>query len=271
MTEDLIKSIRAKQTILFVGAGLSALVGAPTWSGLMEWLATELGFDPEVFCPPDANYLTLAEYYKVKNGSIKPLTTWMKEEWPANPDEIKRSRAHMAITKLAFPIIYTTNYDGNLELAHDVMGQSYKQIVRVQDLVGCGASTTQIVKFHGDLSSDSSIVLTETDYFGRLSFESPLDIKFRSDVLSKSILFIGYSLSDINIRLLLHKLAQAWRSSGSTEVRPSSYIFLPQPDEVQSTVLGEWGVNVIAGEDDDPRKSLENFLEKLDRDVSERG
>ncbi|MDA7108033.1 hypothetical protein PJ022_24255 [Escherichia coli] len=35
------------------------------------------------------------------------------------------------------------------------------------------------------------MVLDETSNFQRLEFETPLDIKFRSDVLGKSVLFIG--------------------------------------------------------------------------------
>jgi len=34
--------------------------------------------------------------------------------------------------------------------------------------------------------------------FDRLYFSSPLDIKLRTDALGRSILFIGYSLSDVN-------------------------------------------------------------------------
>ena len=50
---------------------------------------------------------------------------------------------------------------------------------------------TRILKLHGDLDNENSLVLTETSYFERLPFESPVDIKLRSDTLGKSILFIG--------------------------------------------------------------------------------
>jgi hypothetical protein len=47
-------------------------------------------------------------------------------------------------------------------------------------------------------------VLTETDFLNRLSFDSPLDIKLHADALGRTVLFIGYSMTDPNIRLLLH-------------------------------------------------------------------
>ena len=121
----------------------------------------------------------------------------------------------------------------------------------------------QIIKFHGDTISDSSIVLAESDYFERLAFESPLDIKLRADMLSKSILFLGYSLSDINIRLLIYKLDQLWKKSNNNSNRPQSYIFLPTPNPIQELVLSERGVIPIVGESIDKKESMERFLDSL--------
>jgi len=101
---------------------------------------------------------------------------------------------------------------------------------------------TQIIKFHGDTISDDSIVLTESSYFERLAFDSPLDIKLRADMLGKSILFIGYSLSDINIRLLIYKLYQLWQKSNNSSKRPKSYLFLPTPNPIQETILNCRGI-----------------------------
>jgi SIR2-like domain len=86
------------------------------------------------------------------------------------------------------------------------------------------------VKYHGDFDDDNSLVLAETDYFNRLAFDSPLDIKFRADALGRTILFVGYSMSHTNIRLLLDRLCETWARSGHQQERP-------QPDEVQEAVL----------------------------------
>ena len=117
---------------------------------------------------------------------------------------------------------------------------------------------TQIVKFHGDTISDDSIVLTESSYFDRLDFESPLDIKLRSDMLGKSLLFVGYSLSDINIRLLIYKLDKLWKNN-NTGKRPNSYIFLPTPNPIQEKILVRRGITPIVGTDIEKQKSTENF------------
>ena len=80
-------------------------------------------------------------------------------------------------------------------------------VTNLDDIVAAPVDTsTQVVKLHGTFDDDGSLVLTETSYFDRLEFESPIDIKMRADILGKTLLFIGYSLSDINIRYMLYKL-----------------------------------------------------------------
>ena len=107
-------------------------------------------------------------------------------------------------------------------------------------------------------------MLTESSYFKRLDFESPLDIKLRSDMLGRSILFIGYSLSDINVRFLLYKLDKLWQNSNiRVEKRPSSYIFLPTPNPIQENILRKRGIETIIGSNIDKNKSIEEFLSSL--------
>jgi NAD-dependent SIR2 family protein deacetylase len=47
--KDLIEKIRNRQVILFVGAGVSATIGLPTWSQLMDYVADSLGIDSSIF------------------------------------------------------------------------------------------------------------------------------------------------------------------------------------------------------------------------------
>ncbi len=263
MKDELKEAIRNKQAILFAGAGVSAVLGAPNWGQLIDHIGEELGFEADVFRSLSTNYLTLAEYYKLERGTIGPLRSWMDKNWNFSDQEIKDSRVHELIVDLDFPTIYTTNYDGNIERAFELRGKTVRKIVDVRDFLSVEGDELQVIKLHGDFESDESIVLTETDYFNRLSFESPLDIRFRSDVLARPVLFIGYSLSDINVRMLLHKLWETWNSSPHHTHQPSSYIFLSRPNEIEEKVLAQWGVKTLVGEYPDPKKSLEKFLSEL--------
>ncbi len=262
--DELKKAIKSKNIILFIGAGISATLGLPTWSELINHVAEEMGYDSEIFKQYGDN-LMLAEYYKIKYNRIGRLRSWMDINWNVSPENISNSKIYEAIVKLNFPLIYTTNYDQCLEKAYDYWKVKYKKIIGVEDLVGLDSNVTQIVKFHGDTELDESIVLTESSYFERLDFESPLDIKLRSDMLGKSILFIGYSLSDINIRLLIYKLDRLWKNS-NVKKRPASYIFLATPNPIQEEILQSRGINTITGQDYDKTKSIEKFLTSLLQD-----
>ncbi len=189
----------------------------------------------------------------------------MDRKWNFTDCEIRRSRIHELISNLEFPVIYTTNYDRNIERALHLHGHRVRPIRTVKDLVAVEEEERQVIKLHGDFDDDESIVLTETDYFKRLSFDTPLDIRLRSDVLAKPVLFVGYSLSDINVRLLLHKLWETWDSSPHKNHKPDLYIFLPRPNEVEQAVLERWGVKTLTGDSPDPATSLEEFLDSLSK------
>lgn len=262
MIEELRTSIREGNVILFVGAGVSATLGLPNWSELISHISSELGYDERIF-KQYGDSLTLAEFYEINKGHIGELRSWMDTKWNIVPERIKKSAIYESIVKLNFPKIYTTNYDHCLETAFTAWNKNYKRIIDVDDLVNTNSTETQIIKFHGDTISDRSIVLTESSYFERLSFESPLDLKLRADMLGKSILFIGYSLSDINIRLLIYKLDQLWKRSNNSSKRPKSYLFLPTPNPIQETVLKNRGIQTIVGDELDKTASIEQFLKSL--------
>jgi hypothetical protein len=258
---ELAEAIRQRRAILFVGAGVSNCLGLPTWRQLVDHLASELGYDPEIF-GTHGDHLLLSEYYRLELGSIGPLRTWLDKAWHTGVD-IGNSEPHKHIVDLDFPLIYTTNYDNWLEEAYKFHKRPYIKVANVGDLVRARLNTTQIVKFHGDFADDESIVLTESSYFDRLDFESPLDVKLRADLLGRSILFIGYSLHDINIRYMLYKLHKQWSASTFTGLRPKSFVFLARPNPIQERVLESRGIHAIVSDRDDPKAGLTEFLSSL--------
>lgn len=262
ISSGLIDAVRRQRLILFVGAGVSACLDLPVWNGVLDHLAQELGYAPEIFKQYADNFV-LAEYYALVKGPLGPLRSWMDREWHKNPERVKKSLVHSLITGLNFPIIYTTNFDRWLELAFEAGNADFVKIRSIADLQNIKCGVTQIVKYHGDFDDDDSIVLTESQYFQRLSFEHPLDIKFRADVQERGILFIGYSLADMNIRYLLFRLEEIWKKYGGTVRRPQSYIFLTRPNPVEEKVLDARGITPVVSDADDRQKGLLEFLQLL--------
>lgn len=263
MMEQLLQAYRSKRLILFVGAGISMGLGLPSWRQLIDHMAKELGFDPDIY-RTFGSELTLAEFYRITKGQIGPLRSWMDREWHSPSIDIAKSRVHELIAKSNFDLIYTTNYDRWIERAFDHYKKPYAKISSAGDLSLAAPGKTQIVKFHGDFDDDTSIVLDETSYFERLEFESPLDIKLRSDVLGRSVLFIGYSLTDINIRYMFFRLANLWKKSSRGAPQPTSFIFSPRPNPIQEATLAQWNIKMLTSAEDDPGKALIQILEKLE-------
>jgi hypothetical protein len=234
--ETLSKGIAERRAILFAGAGLSVALGLPSWRELIENMCAELGMEADRISGPDS-YRTLAEYYRIKHGDVRSLRRWMDQNRSMSRERVPDSRIHELIVALDFPIIYTTNYDRNIEAAFEAHDKPYVKVANARDLAKVREGITQIVKFHGDFDDEESLVITETSYFDRLRFDSPLDIKFRADALGKTILFLGYSMSDMNIRLLLHWLWRTWEKSGYARHRPASFIFMAHDNDMQAEVL----------------------------------
>src|SRR3954470_16722965 len=245
-------AIKRRHAILFVGAGVSMAVGLPSWQTLVDHLLKELKLDPNVIDGLNDGYQMLAEFYQLKQGSIGPLRSWLDRNWKVACDRVSESQLHKLIVELDFPTIYTTNYDRNLETAFEVHNKPYAKITNAKEIADAPEGVTHIIKYHGDFDDDSSLVLTETDFFERLSFDSPLDIKFRADALGRPILFIGYSMSDPNIRLLLHRIWGIWEKSGRKEDRPRSFVFMPSANPVQEALLARWGITILAPENGEP-------------------
>ncbi|AMA55812.1 SIR2 family NAD-dependent protein deacylase [Bradyrhizobium sp. CCGE-LA001] len=242
----LAEAIKRRRAVLFVGAGVSMAVGLPSWQSLIEHLLDDLGLERDVVDGMHGGYQMLAEYYRLKRGGIGPLRSWLDRNWRVDPQRIAASQLHRIIVELDFPIIYTTNYDRNLETAFDVLKRPFAKISNAKEIASAGVGVTHIIKFHGDFDDDASLVLTETDFLNRLAFNSPLDIRFRADALGSTLLFVGYSMSDPNIRLLLHRIWQIWDDSGHRQDRPRSFVFVAQRNPVQEAVLANWGITTIA-------------------------
>jgi hypothetical protein len=257
---SLIEDFRRHRLILFAGSGVSAALDLPTWSGLIEQMATRLDYEPDVFLSL-GDFPALADYYRRTDPDLSGLIDWMDREWHAPTIEVSRSRLHRAIALARFPVIYTTNYDWWLEKAHDVHGISYRAVVTGADIAGLDGDSTEIVKFHGDLATRYGLVITETDYFERLRIDTELDIKLRYDMLRYSLLFVGYSLQDVNIRAMLHRLSLFRAIAAAPDVR--SYVVMGSRNEVQATLARKWNLAPLYVRDLDLGNGVADFMEEL--------
>ena len=187
---DLAIQLSRGQVIPFVGAGVSMSLGLPSYAALIRELGDHVEFDGAIF-EQLGDYLTLAEFYSLQKNGLSELQSLLKEKWKKTQKEVIASLVHKAIVELGCKLIYTTNFDDFLEKAHKAQKVGYRALRSVNDFANLADNKVHIVKLHGDLRSTRTMVFTESSYFDRLNFESPLDIKLRADMLGKSLLFIG--------------------------------------------------------------------------------
>ena len=236
-------------------------LGLPSWPTLIGEIGEQLGFDPDIFRDFSTN-LALAEYYQIEKASLGGLATLLDTKWHGSHVSVASSELHRSIVELGFHRLYTTNFDRWLERAFEHWGRDYHKIVNVSDIVSSRAGVTDIVKFHGDFDDPDSLVLTESNYFDRLEFESPLDILLRSDALHRPILFIGYSLVDVNMRYLFHKLGKLWKDPKISGARKESFIFMTRPNPIEASIFERWGITPILDPQGDG-SGLVDFLNSL--------
>jgi NAD-dependent SIR2 family protein deacetylase len=256
--------IKQKKLIPFVGAGLSMNLGLPSFSQLIDKIAEELGYDPAVF-KLNGNNLQLAEYYVAVKGAIGPLRSILDRSFDPTDEQIKNSVAHNTLVQMNLPVIYTTNYDNIIEKSFELLNKPVCTIANIDDISSAPDNATQIVKFHGTFTDDESLVLTESNYFERLSFESAMDIKLRADMLGKCLLFIGYSLDDVNVRYMLYKLFKLRQQVKNSRTRslPSAYLTTFGTGEIQKTLLAQWNVTIIELDPINKQESIEHFLKEF--------
>mgnify|MGYP006296591005 CR=1 FL=1 len=233
--EDIIKGISEFKIIPFLGAGMSRPCGALDWKGIITELKKELK-------TKTTDFLLIGQEYEDKFGRNKMIER-LVELCSLKNINSESLEIHMKILAMNPPILYTTNYDNAIEEASKLLHRNYKKVVGLHDIVESKHGENQIIKFHGDFNENKSIVFTRNDYDKRLEIDKhPLDILFRSHILGKSVLFLGYGFGDENIDYIFKKHNELY----GTGNLPKSYIISFNKDSKKEKELKEKNIITLA-------------------------
>lgn len=112
-------------------------------------------------------------------------------------NQLRPGEAHKAFAKLPFKLICTTNFDFVLE-------QSYtycKPILDESQLsISINDNAVTLLKIHGDLHHPNKLVATEEDYDLFIERNPLLATFLANQLITKTPLFIGYSIDDPDFR-----------------------------------------------------------------------
>ncbi len=180
-----------------MGAGVSANSGCPSWSGLIEKFADELGIASEDRKESIEYYLKIPQLYYIERGR-KEYFDFIQQNMDTRnilPNEIDRQ-----IFKLKPHTVITTNFDDLLEKTIKSEGRFYA-IVRQDTELPYAQTEKMIIKMHGDWDL-KNIVLKEDDYLS-YSRNFPLIENYIKGLFStKTVLFVGYSAQDIDFKII---------------------------------------------------------------------
>lgn len=199
LPDELLNYIVSGNCVLFLGAGASYEVGAPT----AREMAIELS---EKFLNKqhkEESLSTIASYIEAKPGlGRRFIIDYLTEHLSS----LKPSKAHLMLPKFNWAAIYTTNYDTLIEQAFEKVGVRYKTLISSRDLLNNSndhSTYVLIYKPHGCISRSTVIetpmVITENDYYSSTENRKAIYRQLEIHRYKKVFLFIGYSFSDFNL------------------------------------------------------------------------
>lgn len=267
----LIDHISNGRCVLFVGAGLSAQAGLPTWPALIATMVDVLRQDR-----PDA---ALEEMEDLLNrGKLVEVAAYCREELgdrlysevlarQTRGDKVPIPAAHQAVAETGYSGIVTTNYDMLLERAYRDLGNNpklptHKDTAMLGPLLFSGDFF--ILKAHGDVDRPDTIVLTADDYRQVIHGNESFKALFSALLMTRALLFVGYSLSDPDFRLLLESSLTHFK-----EHTPERYALMANVGAIERRVLRQnTGIRVLTYRNESGgHEEVAKFLERIRDDA----
>ena len=248
--ERVIEKIRDNDVVLWVGAGFSLDAGLPSANTLREMIINDCSDEEKVYFENQSLSEVASTFVALRNGSRNQLHNILQKSIDITPTSLK---SHQLVSEIPqIDIIITTNYDRLFEEAY---GREISTIIN-DSQIPLATKRTQLYKIHGDIQFPESIVLTTNDYtdFFR-NHNKPMWNKVKTLLAEKTIVFIGYSISDQNIDFLFENVIN---DLGSFQKEP--YLIAPNLPRHILTRLSQKNVNYI-------NMTGLNFIEAVHKEI----
>ena len=238
---QLTRHLRDGRMVLFAGAGLSAMAGLPTWGPLLRRLIDVTASESMASAAMKGDleqlldagkWLQIADHCKEQLGEryVSLLGEELRGDAAPIPD------AHRLVMRLPFSAWVTTNYDKLLERAFAVERGGFAKTLTHVDADTLGTllfdDVPYILKAHGDIDKPASIVFTSRDYRELIHGNAAFSMAFSAILLTRAVLFVGYSLSDPDFNLLLDRQLVTFRG-----FVPERYALMSGVGEVERSYL----------------------------------
>lgn len=267
--------------VIFVGAGVSQNVdGMPSWNALIQNMAKAIGYSRCASCRHKTktcestcllkNDFSTDELLKIPQHVFnKDSELYNRVLTESVPDIMADAPLSLAIFDINPVHIITTNYDKLLETSTHIFCEQYQVIVHDKDLLNANKGK-YIIKMHGDLSEPDSIVLKEQDYLNYSQNHVLIELFIKSLLTDHIVLFLGYSLNDYNIKLILSWLNYMRSQNGALdEGRRVGYLIQDQ-ETVDDTQLSYFNSNNIGVININSMPLIKNIPMELSNEIGKR-
>lgn len=203
---------------IFVGAGVSMAAGYPSWLNLLKEIGEELGIRSS-----DIHDLAaLAQWHIGESGNATRVKNIIKQEIAKDrplPDTVE------ILARLPVRHIWTTNYDRLVERAFAAISRPLDAVSGAKDLsLKASPGATRLYKMHGSVDRLDDIVISTDDYELYRSKRGAFIPLLQAHLSSMSMLFVGLSLTDPNIRHVLSLIRESF-----TEAPPEHFAIVRPP------------------------------------------
>lgn len=262
--ERLAQECVAGRLVLFFGAGLSRAAGLPDFGELIGNL--EADAPQRVPAPPAADDMD----YPARAERLEALY--------AGPEHLKSQIArvlrgdfyalgHGLLASLRVREAITTNFDSLYEAASERPLSADDSAQPGLDVLPWARSSDNrrwLLKAHGDTNRSGGLVLTAQSYAEFTKTHDVIaDILSTMFVLSREVLFVGYSLGDENIRALIDRAARHHRQYHAASTRVGTIISLSDAGVSQDEELIKIGLSDGTHAVAEPARRLEIMLDYL--------
>ncbi len=198
------------QLCLFTGTGFSKAVtdnDAPSWQGLLESIC-DLAPEPAslkaaLFPPGGKGVLSLDEAAQVIAIELSKVEKNIYEEIAARIRALSLKGDNSAIqdflSKRTFKVA-TTNYD---KLIETLSGNTDCHSLTPGLPIPRSLSRVKIYHVHGSIDSPENMVVTSDDYFRFINSESYFSRKLSTALHENTVVILGYSLGDTNLKAII--------------------------------------------------------------------
>lgn len=195
------QAISAGTAAVFAGAGLACSSGFVNWKELLRNIAIEVNLDVD----KESDLISLAQYYKNEmGGNRNKLNNEILSHFTKS---VSNNKCMDILATLPIDTYWTTNYDHVIEDSLRQHGKIVDVKISQSNLADNLPKHNAIVyKFHGDISSPADAILTKDDYELFDITHKLFITSLQGCLVSKTFVFVGYSLNDPNLLQILSKI-----------------------------------------------------------------